>query len=162
MYCYAPDHPCANKAGKVMEHTYVMYNHIGRKLTNEECVHHIDRDKKNNKIENLLLLTHEEHRHLHVKEDMGITYNNFICVTCGNTYILKSSSEQQFCSSSCFSLASRRFEVSPEELSILVWSMPTTDVAKLFSVSDVAVAKRCKKFGITKPPRGYWAKMYAK
>ena len=49
----------------------------------------------------------------------------------------------------------------PGELERLVWEMPTTKVAELFGVSDVAVGKRCKKHGIKKPPRGYWAKINA-
>ena len=43
----------------------------------------------------------------------------------------------------------------------LVWQMPTTEVADLFQVSDKAVEKRCKRLGISKPPRGYWAKVAA-
>lgn len=31
----------------------------------------------------------------------------------------------------------------------------------LFGVSDQAVEKRCKKYGIQKPPRGYWAQVDA-
>jgi hypothetical protein len=50
---------------------------------------------------------------------------------------------------------------NPDELEKLVWEMPTTKVAELFGVSDVAVGKRCKKHGIKKPPRGYWAKVNA-
>jgi hypothetical protein len=46
--------------------------------------------------------------------------------------------------------ASRRLEVTPEELERLVWEMPTT----LFAGADKAVEKRCKKHGIQKPPRG--------
>ena len=37
--------------------------------------------------------------------------------------------------------------------------MSTVQVAKLLGVSDVAVAKRCKRLGIEKPPRGYWRKV---
>ena len=37
--------------------------------------------------------------------------------------------------------------------------MSTVQVAKLLGVSDVAVAKRCKRLGVEKPPRGYWAKV---
>lgn len=51
--------------------------------------------------------------------------------------------------------------VSNEELAKLVWTMPTVEVAKLFGVSDVAIAKRCKKYGIPKPPKGFWAKVNA-
>lgn len=43
----------------------------------------------------------------------------------------------------------------------MVWSYPTTHVAKILGVSDVAVGKRCKALGVTKPPRGFWAKVNA-
>lgn len=46
-----------------------------------------------------------------------------------------------------------------EELRTLIWSAPSTRVARDFGVSDVAVAKRCKRLGLTKPPRGFWAKV---
>lgn len=51
--------------------------------------------------------------------------------------------------------------VSKEELENLVWTIPTVEIAKLYAVSDTAIAKRCKKFGILKPPRGYWSKIRA-
>lgn len=41
-------------------------------------------------------------------------------------------------------------------LSELVWRFPTSHVAKLYGVSDNAIAKWCKSYGISKPPRGYW------
>jgi len=52
----------------------------------------------------------------------------------------------------------RKFEISKEDLYKLVWEYPTIEVAKMFSVSDSAIGKRCKLLGINKPPRGYWAK----
>ena len=48
---------------------------------------------------------------------------------------------------------------SKEELEKLVWSKPTTQVAKDFGVSDKAIEKLCKKLDVEKPPRGYWAKI---
>jgi hypothetical protein len=39
--------------------------------------------------------------------------------------------------------------------------MPTRKLAATFGVSDVAIAKWCRKAGVQKPPRGYWAKMQA-
>lgn len=50
---------------------------------------------------------------------------------------------------------------SKEVLEELIWKHPTTYIAKLHSVSDKAVEKWCKKYGISKPPRGYWAKQYS-
>ena len=55
----------------------------------------------------------------------------------------------------------RKFHVSKEELERMVWEMPTSSVADKIGVSDKAVEKRCKKLGINKPPRGYWAKKAA-
>ena len=49
---------------------------------------------------------------------------------------------------------------SSEEMKQLVWSIPTVQVALKLGVSDKSVEKRCKKFGIDKPPRGYWEKLY--
>jgi predicted transcriptional regulator of viral defense system len=42
-----------------------------------------------------------------------------------------------------------------------VWSEPLKHVARRYGVSDVALAKRCKKLDIDLPGRGYWAKQYA-
>ena len=45
-----------------------------------------------------------------------------------------------------------------EELEKLLWEKPTTHLAKNFNVSGKAIEKWAKIYGITKPPRGYWAK----
>jgi 5-methylcytosine-specific restriction endonuclease McrA len=45
-----------------------------------------------------------------------------------------------------------------EELQELLWSIPTMQIAKLYGVSDTAVAKWARAYNLTKPPRGYWAK----
>lgn len=55
-------------------------------------------------------------------------------------------------------LSKEKFKIDRDELEKLVWSMPTVKVAELFNVSDNAIARRCKKYGIQKPPRGYWEK----
>jgi hypothetical protein len=160
MYCYNPDHYTANKAGKVLEHVFIMSEAIGRKLKQDECVHHIDRNKKNNDLKNLQLLTISEHTKLHQKEDNGAVINILTCLICGikfNSY----KDTAKYCSCSCSHKASEKFEITKEDLEYLVWSYPTTEVAKILGVSDVAVSKRCKKLSISKPPRGYWAKIKA-
>jgi hypothetical protein len=50
---------------------------------------------------------------------------------------------------------------SAEALQKLIWEKPTSQVAKDLGVSDKAVEKHCKKLGLKKPPRGYWAKIQA-
>jgi hypothetical protein len=48
--------------------------------------------------------------------------------------------------------------ISREELHRLVWETPTKHLCKQFGLSDVGLAKTCKRHDIPKPPPGYWAK----
>lgn len=65
---YVPKHPNAHKDGYVMLHTILMERKLGRYLSNDEVVHHINHDKSDNRIENLMLMTKYEHRSMHMKE----------------------------------------------------------------------------------------------
>lgn len=49
---------------------------------------------------------------------------------------------------------------SKEELEKLVWLTSCSKLSKQLGVSDKAIEKRCKKLGISKPPRGYWTKHF--
>jgi len=51
--------------------------------------------------------------------------------------------------------------VSREDLYELVWSKPMRDLARDFGISDVGLAKRCRRLGIPVPGRGYWARLDA-
>lgn len=52
-------------------------------------------------------------------------------------------------------------EFTRKELYELVWSQPMKTVAASVGVSDVALAKHCKKANIPVPSRGYWARKQA-
>jgi len=53
----------------VLEHRHMIEKKIGRELEPQEVVHHIDCNRQNNKITNLMLLKNQkEHRELHINK----------------------------------------------------------------------------------------------
>lgn len=54
-----------NDGSPMFEHRAIMEAHIGRKLSDNEVVHHINGDKTDNRLENLELMTAGEHSALH-------------------------------------------------------------------------------------------------
>ena len=52
---FQPEHPFCNSNNKVYEHRLVMEKKLGRYLTKDESIHHIDGNPGNNNINNLFL-----------------------------------------------------------------------------------------------------------
>lgn len=52
-------------------------------------------------------------------------------------------------------------KLNREELYEKVWATPGSKLSEELGVSDVAIAKRCRKLNVPRPPRGYWAKIEA-
>ncbi|MDQ7746337.1 hypothetical protein [Hydrogenophaga pseudoflava] len=50
-------------------------------------------------------------------------------------------------------------KISREELYRRVWEKPVTHIAKELDISDVGLAKACRKHAIPLPPVGYWVKL---
>lgn len=65
---------------------------------------------------------------------------------------------QIHCSNECSHASQNKSDISSEKLRELIWTYPITKVATILGISDVAVHKRCKKFGIEKPKQGHWLK----
>ena len=48
-----------------------------------------------------------------------------------------------------------------EQLYKAIWSTPCIKLAATLGISDVALAKTCRRLGVPRPPRGYWARIEA-
>lgn len=81
---YAPDHPNAKQGRYMYEHRLVMEQHLGRYLTSEEVVHHINGDTSDNRIENLQLFASNGE---HLKATLGQRWARKFdrCQSCGTT-----------------------------------------------------------------------------
>lgn len=77
VHIYLPEHPTSRKSppdyGYITEHRFVMEKFLGRDIKKGEIIHHIDGDKSNNKIENLLLcIDNKEHNRVHTAMEIFV------------------------------------------------------------------------------------------
>jgi hypothetical protein len=66
---YCPQHPNVAKSKMFPVHRLIYESYIGRYLLGREHIHHKNRNKLDNRIQNLELLSINEHRRLHAIED---------------------------------------------------------------------------------------------
>jgi hypothetical protein len=65
----------------IRQHRYVMEQHLGYKLESWQHVHHINHNKTDNRLENLVVLSVQEHRKIHPGRERNGTILS--CTNCG-------------------------------------------------------------------------------
>jgi len=73
IFFYMPEHKKCNNKGLVRLHRLVVEKYLGRELLNNEEVHHIDKNKENNNLINLMLFSSKS---AHRRFEMGGVVNN--------------------------------------------------------------------------------------
>jgi endogenous inhibitor of DNA gyrase (YacG/DUF329 family) len=80
----------------VGEHRLIMEKQIGRKLTHGEVVHHINGNKQDNRLENLILMQNAAHTTQHLLE-----IPKRPCAFCGKAFRSRRG-DARFCSQKCW------------------------------------------------------------
>lgn len=82
------------------EHRYIMQQHLGRKLKRNEYVHHINGDKRDNRLENLVVMSPQDHGTLHNL----IHPKTKPCKVCGKIFTppIKHRARNTICSDDCW------------------------------------------------------------
>lgn len=124
---------------------------------------HINGNNKDNRIENLRLLCPNCHSQTETYARRKVRRIQKHC-KCGKP--IRDVSEK---CSSCYHREAPTVEPfthhpkinwpSNEELSEMLWKLPTSTIAEHLGVTDGAILLYCKAKNISKPPRGYWAKL---
>lgn len=148
------------------EHRIVAENMLGRPLNEGEVVHHMDQIRSNNYPDNLLVLSGPMHSKLHGWLDKHTIVPNEYqserlqqgCTRC-EVCEYPVNPGYRYCSHNCEKISIRKVDrPTKEKLAELLWTKPTSSIAKDYGVSDKAVEKWSKQYALDKPSRGYWTK----
>ena len=150
---YNPGHHRADSTGCVYEHIVVAEEKLGRELKSEECVHHLNEVRNDNRPENLIVFkTLADHTAFHMGNDIvleGDVYvalpnKNAVCPLCGNI----KDHNAKMCAK-CWHVFRRKVErPSKEELYNLITMETFTALGRRFGVSDSTIRKWCKGYGL--------------
>ena len=147
-----PNHLKARNDGYVYIHQLQAEKKLGRLLNDEECVHHIDENKYNNDIGNLMVFkTKSDHTAFHsgceiyLDGDMWVAKINDsrICPICGEI--------KDYHADMCIKCyLNKKAKNIPEKETLidLLLHCSMTQIGKKFNVTSNAVKKWCIKYGL--------------
>lgn len=162
----APDNPRATEDGYVYTHVLMAEKKLGRYLTSEECVHHIDEDKYNNDLDNLMVFkTKADHSAFHkgveAVQDGDVWHcpnkridNKELCPICEENY---KDAKADMCLQ-CWNKNKHIFvkygkitqinRPNRQDLKNKIRKSSFVQIGKEYNVSDNAIRKWCKFYGL--------------
>lgn len=148
------DHHKADKNGYVYIHFLQAEKLLNRELRDNECIHHIDKNKFNNDINNLMVFkTKADHSAFHLganifKQDdvwvADIIEKKDICPICKINYKCFNAKKCL----ECYEKEKTKNIPPKEELEKYIYNTPFTRIGEKYGVTDGAVRKWCKKYDL--------------
>lgn len=137
-----PDHPNKMQDDLVYEHILIAEMLIGRHLEEDEQVHHLDFNRKNNKKSNILVLKKGQHTKLHnwidrlglkplIEAESDGEYHVEQCLNCGE--YIKGYDNSKFCNKDCQDTYYAEFKhipVDKDTLEEMTKSMNKVEIAR--------------------------------
>lgn len=153
-YFIDSNHPLATgNSGRVYLHRHIASLKLGKWLSSEEQVHHIDGNKLNNSECNLEVLSARDHAIRH----KGVVCPK-VCPTCSILFIPRQNSAIYCCRGCCVSYGIKNKDITKEQLDQLIPITSWVALGKLFGYTDNGIKERARALGCEIPKRNKRAK----